>query len=87
VRDRPEIGDQSPIPVLPSIYGPDRGEPLPRGIEGATILKIGMLPLKDGRRQAEGGGLVIEYLPRGESRSIRAVLAFTELGMWVDEIS
>jgi hypothetical protein len=56
------------------------GEPLPERVIGAKILRFGAAP-----RIAcvEGGGLVIDYLPNGETVPIRVVFSFTELGMGV----
>jgi hypothetical protein len=45
---------------------------------GATIVRIGSIEDAD----LEGGGLVIDYKPRGVSGARRVVFAFNELGLW-----
>jgi hypothetical protein len=62
---------------LPDING--RGDKLPHGLEGATIIRIGTL--RDWSA-VEGGGLIIDYRPSGSEELRRVVLGFNELGMW-----
>ena len=57
------------------------GQPLPADMPGATIRAIGTLAGAD----LEGGGLVIDYVPVGEQAAKRLLLAFSELGMWIDK--
>ncbi len=61
----------------PSLYG--RGKAVPEELLGATIVAIGTTDEKD---RPEGGGLVIDYTPKGASDVRRITLAFTEIGMW-----
>lgn len=68
------------LSFLPNRGGRD-GMPFPADLEGATILQFGAAhPDAD----VEGGGLVIDYRPKGAWRKKRVVFAFTELGMWVE---
>jgi hypothetical protein len=53
-------------------------------LQGATILDFGF-PNEAG--DLEGGGLVIDYLPKGMPHRRRLVFAFNENGMWVDHLS
>jgi len=75
--DRAEI-----IPKWPDRINPDRGCSVPSELIGATIIGIGT-----SREKIEGGGLVIDYTPVGETTSRRIKLAFNELGMWVHPLS
>lgn len=68
------------LPVLPDYFDPARGRPLPDGLVGGLVLRIGT---PAARGTVEGGGLVIDYLPPGGGDATRVVLAFNELGMWV----
>jgi hypothetical protein len=72
----------TPEPCLPARIG--QCDPLPEGIIGAKILSFGSVPDK---RFVEGGGLVIDYLPEGQSTPIRVVFYFTELGMGVEAMA
>jgi hypothetical protein len=65
--------------ALPSIFG--RYRDVPNDMAGATIVRIGTIPGRD----IEGGGLVIDYAPIGGG-SKRCVLAFNELGMWIESV-
>lgn len=47
---------------------------------GATIIRIGAPIGMD----VEGGGLAIEFVARGETGPQIAILAFNELGLWLD---
>lgn len=68
------------IPRLPDWRDSEqRGDLLPPDIIGATIVSFGAAPAEF---RIEGGGLIIDYLPHGESETRRVVLAFNELGMW-----
>jgi hypothetical protein len=71
---RPEI-----IPDLPWRYG-SPGGPMPKRLAGATIVAIGT----SGRQDVDGGGLFLDYIPRGESSVRRIVFAFNEAGMWIE---
>jgi hypothetical protein len=35
----------------------------------------------------EGGGLIIDYIPSGCTRLRRLVLAFNDLGMWIESLT
>lgn len=65
---------------LPDIYR--RRDGLPDGLRGARIVDIGT---PRDPSLVEGGGLVIDYCPEGSKTTRRVVLAFNELGMWVEE--
>lgn len=66
------------IPKLPDYFKPERGEPVPADLVGATIVQVGTFAEP---YTVEGGGLVIDYQTAGgEVR--RAVLACSECGMW-----
>lgn len=71
--------DCSIVERLPSLVR--SGEPIPSGLVGARIVSIGTL--RD-RTLIEGGGLVIDYLPRNKRRVRRVVLGCNELGMWIE---
>jgi hypothetical protein len=49
-----------------------------RQMEGARTVRIDS-PSGDG---LEGGGLIIDYLPRSDQRTHRAVFEFNEPGLW-----
>lgn len=68
------------IPKLPSIFG--RHDGIPDGIEGSTIVRFGTIPGTD----IDGGGLVIDYLPREAKGMKRAIFAMSEEGMWVHSV-
>jgi uncharacterized small protein (DUF1192 family) len=61
-------------------FSPEGGEDLLRCMAGGTILRIGSTD----ERGIEGGGLLIHYVPLGETQAQRAVFAFNELGLWVE---
>src|SRR5947209_2343091 len=76
-----ELETTAVTPVLPDALHFQRGNPIPGRIVGATILAFGTIPAD--HTGIEGGGLVIDYLPRRSNRAKRVVLAFSDLGMWV----
>lgn len=80
MEDQMLIHDLNPLPNLPDVYR--QGEPLPSGIIGARIIGFGSAPRSS---ELEGGGLVIDYVPKGKKETLRVVLSFTELGMWITE--
>jgi hypothetical protein len=70
------------IPRLPDRIDPSRrGDVFPPDLIGATIVGFGAASPELG---IEGGGLIIDYLPDGQTLPKRLVLGFTELGMWVE---
>ena len=69
------------IKKLPTVLGPPEGRDVPLGLLGSEILAFGTAKKWD--KRPEGGGLVIDYLPKGCRKARRVVLAFNELGMWV----
>jgi hypothetical protein len=72
------------LPLLPSWRGPDGADKFPNAnLIGATIVAIGM---PDCWQKLEGGGLAIDYRPRGSRIIKRLLLAFNELGMWQESI-
>lgn len=56
------------------------GEPVPRDLIGATIVQFGSPVGTDGDEPE----LVIDYLPAGQSTVRRALIGFSEVGMWLD---
>lgn len=66
-------------PVWPSIFSDEETAQPFLDMQGATIVRIGM-PVMDDR--PEGGGLAIEFIPRGETEARTVVLGFNECGMW-----
>jgi hypothetical protein len=69
------------VPEEPALFPSGYGRRLPRKITGATIIRIGRP--KEQIAHLEGGGLIIDYRPKGSEKTYRAVFAFTELGMWI----
>jgi hypothetical protein len=75
------LSEATVLPRLPDRLDPRRGDVVPPDLIGATIVAFGAAaPECD----LEGGGLIIDYVPAGEAIPKRIVLAFTELGMWVE---
>jgi hypothetical protein len=72
------------VPILPDPFGCERGDPLPPDIIGATIVNMGT---PSDSQIFEGGGLVIDYLPRGSGAITRVVIEFSDLGAWVALLS
>lgn len=66
------------IPVLPDYFGSERGDAIPPDIIGSEIVNFGTIA----ESAVEGGGLFIDYKVAGQIR--RVVLAFSELGMWIE---
>lgn len=66
---------------LPGRNEHHRSIPVPRGLVGAVIVDIGAAPIED---CIEGGGLVIDYRAEGSQQVRRLVLAFSEVGMWIE---
>ena len=65
------------IEALPhSSYHPTGREDLLRSLRGATIVHLGSVK----EAGIEGGGLFLDYVPRGSKKGQRVVFAFTELG-------
>ncbi len=67
------------LPKLPDYFDRARGESIPPDLLGATIIEFGSAPKES---DLEGGGLIIDYIPRDQTKKRRLVLAFNELGMW-----
>jgi hypothetical protein len=70
------------LPKLPDSFYPENGDDVPRQLIGAKIVFWGTIaePMA-----ADGGGLVIEFIPEGGTTKKRIVFAFNERGMWIDE--
>jgi hypothetical protein len=47
---------------------------------GATIVRIGSV----NDAGIEGGGLLVDYIPAGQTQIRRVVFAFNELGLWLE---
>ena len=77
--------DRAVIPKWPNLYG--RGKAVPEELLGAIIVAIGTIDFSSGENRPEGGGLVIDYIPKDDSSVHRITLAFTETGMWRHPIS
>lgn len=71
------------IPELPSHHF-KMTTPYPPDLLGAELLRFGMPDTEHDR--PEGGGLIVEYLPKGGTRARRMVLGFNELGMWLEGV-
>jgi hypothetical protein len=69
------------LPNLPDRFHPDRGDEFPEDLLGSTIVRIGTIAEQG---LVEGGGLVIDYRPAGSEAAKRLVLAFNDLGMWIE---
>lgn len=69
------------IPQLPvsTEYRQASAQPIPEGLVGSKIVAIGQCDLDYG---AEGGGLIIDFIPSGSKDVRRVVLEFNECGMW-----
>jgi len=73
-----EGDDHAVMPVLPSKFGGN--EYPPEILNGATILFVGTFK---NTAIVEGGGLVIDCIPLGETKPERVTLAFNDTAMWV----
>ena len=84
-RDPSELARIELIPNLPDLFHPEHGKPVPPDLIGAKIVEVGTIAREtaDSFGSIEGGGLVIDYVPRGSTLVQRTVLGFNELGMWV----
>lgn len=79
--DGPNPADLTLVEALPAgWHPPEGGEAAFARLRGARLIQIGS-PVEDG---LEGGGLVIDYVVAGGSAPQRLVLAFNELGMWIE---
>lgn len=77
--DKCELSRLPVLPTLPNFFSSQPPDPTPRGIVGAKIINFGSAP-----REAElEGGLIIDYIPAGETQTIRVVLGFNEIAMWI----
>ena len=65
------------IPRLPDFFNPSLGELIPGDIIGATIIAFGS---PNEPRLMPGGGLIIDYCPRGSSDTKRLVIATSDVG-------
>jgi hypothetical protein len=76
--------DYSQLTVVEALpngpHYPEKAQALLRSPVNATIVRIGS-PEEEG---IEGGGLVLDYRRSGDDVVRRVVLAFTELGMWIE---
>jgi len=64
------------LPKFPTLFGD--GKAVPSDLIGATIVQFGS------PAETDGDELVIEYRPAGQSAIKRALILFSELGMWLD---
>jgi len=65
------------------IHSPNR---LPRSLQEATIINIGVPDIEIENYSLEGG-LILDYIPKGKTKAERIILGFTELGMWIEYTS
>jgi hypothetical protein len=70
------------IPKWPNLFDSKRGETVPDELQGVTIVAIGTLDFSNEKDPPEGGGLVIDYTPKGYLEVRRITLVFTDSGMW-----
>jgi hypothetical protein len=79
------MGDLSRIPICaelpPAGHYTERRHDVFLSLRGAKIIACGA-PADP--NAVEGGGLVIDFIPEGDTDPRRVVFAFTELGMWVE---
>jgi hypothetical protein len=69
------------VRALPSGWHyPEKEADLLSSMIGAEIIQIGR-PEEEG---VEGGGLVIDYIQKVQTKCRRVVFAFNERGMWVE---
>ena len=80
------MGDFSSLKVareLPPTGGyTERAEALFEGLCGATIVEIGA-PDEENTK-IEGGGLIIDFIPKSSDQVRRAIFGFNDRGMWVE---
>ena len=71
---------------LPHWRGDGSGDLLPNGLVGASVVRFGTISREDRDGcipRPEGGGLVIDYVPKGSRATLRTVFSFSEEGMWI----
>lgn len=79
-----DLSDAQVIPRLPdSRDSATRGDALPPDLIGATIINFGAAPHE---YHFEGGGLIIDYIPKDRSETKRIVLAFQRVGYVVGKV-
>jgi hypothetical protein len=66
------------LAALPSVFA--RYADLPGDMVGATIIRMGTIP----DLEVEGGGLVIDYKPRGSRCAKRVVFGFNDVALWIE---
>jgi len=81
---RASLRDAVVIPRLPNWRDAREGEALPSDLIGARIVHFGAAPQE---YDLEGGGLIVDYVPKKGIKIKRLVFAFNELGMWVEKRS
>jgi hypothetical protein len=74
------FGTLEVLDLLPNYYRPQDGADIPEGLIGAQIVSFGAA---DPEANLDGGGLIIDYIPKDRTDVMRAVFKFTELGMWM----
>jgi hypothetical protein len=68
------------VRYLPRLFDSSAREVVPADLIGATIQNFDSMP-EDA--ELDGGGLIVEYCPAGESTSKTIIFSFNELGMWI----
>jgi len=80
--DRPSFAEFEVVPRLPHRCDPaNEGAQVPADLIGAQIVNIGSAPPK---ADIEGGGLILDYVPKGEHTTKRIVFGFNDVGLWVE---
>ena len=68
------------VPRSLDCRGSEYGDELPLKMVGAKVLRVGTTDAQLEGGNLEGGGLIIDYLPRGVANPMRVELSFNELG-------
>lgn len=79
-----ETRDLGSIPIinrLPSLFNQQIKTEFPNILIGSRIVAIGT-PVDEWA--VEGGGLIMDFVPDGETDIHRIVFGFSELGMWIE---
>ena len=79
-RNESSYSDLIPTNKLPDSFDPNAGEERPNELIGSRIIRFGGGP--EGS-DLEGGGLIIDYVPKNSDCTRRVVLEFMERGMWL----
>jgi hypothetical protein len=75
------LRDAMVVAQLPCWPASGEATAVPNDLVGAKIVAFGTIAAG---YDIEGGGLVIDYIPRDLKEKRRLVLGFNELGMWIE---